>query len=128
MNNLLSRLPLLLVLPFAAASSGCIANYSHTDISSVSSNDLPSQVTAFRIAVTQGSIVTAHIAPFNNDEKPMVGDVQSSDPTMLTVVHAYGDKNYAFLGLKPGKTQVMFLADGVVVATIQSEVTAQAPQ
>lgn len=128
MKKLLSRIaPLSLVLGLAAL-SGCRANYSHTDISRVSSNDLPSTVTALHIAVTQGSIVTAHIAPFNNDEKPMVGDVQSSDPSTLQVLRAFDDKNYAFLGVKTGKTTVMFLADGIVVATIQADVTAQAAQ
>jgi hypothetical protein len=127
MNKLLLRS--LFLLPLAAAAlTGCRSSYSHTDISSVSSNDLPSQVTAFHIAVTQGSVVTAHIAPFNSDEKPMIGDVQSSDPSTLEVLHAYGDKNYAFMGVKPGNASVMFLSDGVVVATIQSEVTTQAPQ
>ena len=114
-------------LALLGALTGCTSNYSHTDISTVSTNDLPSQVTAFHISVTQGSIVTAHIAPFNSDEKPMVGDVQSSDPSTIEVLRAYGDKNYAFLGKKAGKTTVMFLSDGITVATIQAEVTAQAP-
>ena len=128
MKNLLFGLHALLLPLALATTSGCRSSYSHTDISTVSSNDLPSQVTALHIQVTQGSIVTAHIAPFNSDEKPMIGDVQSNDPTTLTVLHAYGDKNYAFLGLKPGRTTVEFLSDGVVVATIQSEVTAQVVQ
>lgn len=119
-------------LPLAAlalaALSGCTSSYSHTDISTVSSNDLPAQVSALRVAVTQGSIVTAHVAPWNSDEKPMVGDVQSTDAATLQVLHAYGDKNYAFLGVKAGKTTVTFLADGIVVATIQAEVTPQAVQ
>jgi hypothetical protein len=130
-SSILSRISRLslasLLAPLAVAgAAGCTSSYSHTDISTVSTSDLPSQVTAFHVQVTQGAIVTAHIAPFNSDEKPMVGDVQSNDPSTLTVLHAYGDKNYAFLGVKPGKTTVEFLSDGVVVATIQSEVTAQA--
>ncbi len=124
MKNILSLAGLFL----AASLSACTASYSHTDISTVSSNDLPSTVTALHIAVTQGSIVTAHIAPFNSDQKPMVGDVQSGDPNTLVALRAYGDKNYAFLGQKVGKTTVMFLADGITVATIEAEVTAQAVQ
>jgi hypothetical protein len=113
------------VAMLAGALSGCTAGYRHTDISQVSSNELPSTVSAVHIQVTEGSIVTAHIAPFNSDDKPMVGDVQSTDRSMLDVLKAYGDKNYAFLGVKPGKTTVLFLADGETVATIEAEVTPQ---
>lgn len=107
------------------ALSGCTAGYRHTDISQVSTNDLPSAVNQVHIQVTEGSIVTAHIAPFNSDDKPMVGDVQSNDSSTLGVLKAYGDKNYAFLGVKPGKTTVLFLADGETVATIEADVTPQ---
>jgi hypothetical protein len=107
--------------------AGCTASYSHTDISTVSPSDPPltSQVTAFSVQVSEGGVVTAHIAPFNSDEKPMVGDVQSDNPSVLKVFRAYGDKNYAFVGLKQGQAHVLFLADGVTVATINAEVSAQ---
>jgi hypothetical protein len=91
-------------------------------------NELSAEVSPRRIQVTHGGVVTAHIAPFNSDNKPMVGDVASDDRTILDVQRAYGDKNYAFLGVKPGKTIVELKADGVTVARIESEVTSQPPQ
>ncbi len=122
---MMKRALLLASFLSSVALGGCAPSYSHTDISQVSTNELPGTVTVPRIQVTQGGIVTAHIAPFNSDEKPMVGDVVSQDRSILEVQRAYGDKNYAFLGIKPGTTHVEFRADGVTVAIIQAEVTAQ---
>ena len=108
--------------------TGCAAGYSRTEISSVSSNELSAEVTPTHITVTHGGVVTAHIAPFNSDSNPMVGDVASDDRTILDVQRAYGDKNYAFLGVKPGKTIIEFKADGVTVARVESDVVEQTPQ
>jgi hypothetical protein len=122
--------PLRCLFALAAASlaTGCAATYSHTDISQVSSNELQSQVNATHIQVTHGGIVTAHIAPFNSDGNPMVGDVASEDTSVIQVYRATGDNNYALLGVKPGRTHLEFKADGVTVVTIDTEVTEQAVQ
>ena len=113
----------------ALALAGCGATYNHTDVSSVSqAPELPSTVTAKHIQITAGGVVTAHIAPFNSDSNPMVGDVVSEDNSVLEVTRAFGDKNYALLGKHAGKTLVELKADGAIVATIEAEVTEQAPQ
>jgi hypothetical protein len=109
----------------ALAAAGCTAGYSHTDITQSGASELPASVSVTGVKVTHGDVMTAHIAPFNSDEKPMVGDVASDDQTIMNVVRAYGDKNYAFLGVKPGKTVVELKADGVTVARIDAEVLPQ---
>jgi hypothetical protein len=110
---------------FAASVGGCTAGYSHTDISQTGTSELPASVSQIGVKVTHGDVLTAHVAPFNSDEKPMVGDVVSDDQTILNVVRAYGDKNYAFLGVKPGRTVVELKADGLTVARLEAEVLAQ---
>lgn len=123
------KVSLLFVAVGLLAVNGCVATYGRTDISMVSgSAELPSTVTGRHISLSVGGVVTAHIGPFNSDDKPMVGDVASEDNNVLEVSRAYGDKNYAFLGKHPGKTTVELKADGVVVALIDAEVLDQIPQ
>lgn len=123
------RLPLLVVALCVLGTNGCVATYARTEIGAVSgSNELPSTVTGRHISLTVGAVVTAHIGPFNTDGNPMVGDVASEDNSVLEVSRAYGEKNYAFLGRRAGKTHVELKADGVVVALIDAEVLEQVPQ
>ena len=108
------------------ASAACTATYSRTDVSAVSPGDqLMGSITQDHATVPVAGVVVAHIAPFNSDNNPMVGDVVSADPTTLLVLHSLGDKNYALLGVNSNQTTLQLLADGVVVAEIPADVTEQ---
>ncbi len=123
------KLPIYLCALGAIAACGCTSSYSRTDITSVSqSNELTSSVTGRHILLTVAGVVTAHIGPFNSDNNPMVGDVASEDNSILEVSRTYGDKNYAFLGRRAGKTAIELKADGIVVARIEAEVVEQPGQ
>jgi hypothetical protein len=110
------------------ALSGCKASYDHTNISQVGSNELPASVTAQKITLAIGGVVTAHIAPFNSDNNALIGDVQSDDPSIVEVERTTGHDNYALLGIKTGTSSIHILAGGVSEATLQVEVTVQPPQ
>lgn len=111
------------------AIGGCVATYDRTDLTSVSQNpELPSTITGRHIQLAVGGVVTAHVAPFNTDDNPMVGDVVSEDTSVLEVSRSFGDRNYAFLGRHAGKTVVELKADGVIVGSIEAEVTEQPPR
>lgn len=104
---------------------GCTASYDRTDIDQVSTDELSSGVSSAKIYVTEGSLVSAHIAPFNSDGHPMVGSVVSDDPAIIEVRVTPKDKVYAFLGVRVGKTRVRFEADGITVQTVEAEVLPQ---
>jgi hypothetical protein len=105
--------------------SGCTASYGHTDIDQVASGETGGVVSSRLISIPVGTVVTAHIAPFNPDGHPMEGAVEVDDPTMLEVDPTSKDKKYAFLGTKLGTTNVSLTADGLVVAVIRAEVVPQ---
>ena len=107
------------------ALSGCVASYARTDIDSVSFSEVAVSINARGISMPVGVLAKAHIAPLNSDDNPMVGDVRSDDTTIMEVVRAPGEKNYAFLALRPGKTKVILLADGEQVGALEAVVTEQ---
>ena len=104
---------------------GCTASYSHTEMKTISSGDLPATVTRQRIQISVGAIAHAEIQPFNTDDNPMIGDVQSSDPNVIEVIAGAKNDTYAFLGHKVGKATVSLYAGGVLVGDIPAEVVDQ---
>ncbi|MEO6574744.1 MAG: hypothetical protein ABIP89_12945 [Polyangiaceae bacterium] len=112
-------------LALLAFASGCTASYGHTDIDKVASGETGGSVTSRAISVPLGTVVTAHIAPFNTDGHPMEGSVEADDVTILQVDPTTIDKTYAFQGTKLGQTDVSLIADGIVVAIIHAEVVPQ---
>jgi hypothetical protein len=109
-----------------AATACAPATYSRTDVSPVSTGDqLPGSISLDHATVPVAGVVVAHIAPFNSDDNPMVGNVVSDDPSTMQVLPAIGDKNYALLGVNTGSTTLRLLADGVVVASVPADVTPQ---
>jgi hypothetical protein len=111
-------------LAFAVASTGCAASYDRTDITDVSQSDMPGTVSLNTVRVTEGSLLTAHVIPYNSDGNPLNGEVRSQNPKVLDCTRAIGNK-WAFLGVSKGTTTVELVADGEVVGRITAEVTAQ---
>ena len=112
----------LILLAFA---SGCTASYGHTDIDKVASGETGGTVSSHMITIPLGTVVTAHVAPFNTDGNPMEGSVDVDDGSIIQVDPTADDKHYAFQGIKLGKTSVSLTADGLVIAVIQAEVVPQ---
>ena len=81
------------------------------------------EASVLRVRVPHGAVVKAHILAFNTDSKRMEGDVVSGDPTVVEVNRVItGPDDYAFLGLRTGKTVLRLVADGQVAREVECEV------
>jgi hypothetical protein len=108
--------------------AACGPDYDHTEISAVKSPALGGGLTMQKLDVHEGLIVKAHIVVWNDDKEPMPLDVRAVDPTIVEVAGVVSDRDYAFVGLKAGHTQVEFRADGDVVLTVDADVLPQPDQ
>lgn len=111
----------------ALALVACGTEYERTEISGVKKTDLGGDLTVQRLAVPEGLIVKAHIVVWNDDNVQMPLAVRSVDPSVVEVAGVVNDRDYAFIGLKAGRTQIQFVAEDSVVLTVEAEVTAQPP-
>ena len=103
----------------------CGPDYDHTDISAVRKTKLGGDINIQRLEVPEGLVLKAHIAVWNDDEETMPLVVRSKDPSIVEVAGVVSDRDYAFLGLQRGRTEIEFVADGTVVLTIEANVVAQ---
>jgi hypothetical protein len=103
----------------------CGPDYEKTVITQSTQTPLGGEVKPNLVSVPEGMIVTAYVAPFDDDDEHMQAHVISRDDTVLEVIAVVNDRNYAFIGKKPGKTLVEFQADGETVFVVEAEVTAQ---
>lgn len=114
----------LLGLVSMLAVTGCGPSYDHTDFTARASK-LGGTVDRTQIVVPEGMIVTAHIVPYNTDNKVLTATFQSKDTSTLVVQNVISDHDFAFVGLKQGITDVELRADGDLVLTITANVTPQ---
>lgn len=112
-----------IVLPVVA----CAPDYQRIDITGEKKSPLGGEVKPNHVSVPEGMIVKAHVVPYNDDGEPMQQHVFPRDPDVLEVIAVVNDRDYAFIGKKPGRTQVEFQADGETVLIVEAEVTAQPP-
>ena len=121
--------PLVTAAAAALALAGCAPEYDHTDIVSVKAPPKPldGRVNYARIHVSVGAIVTARIVSYDDDRKEMAADLRVKDPTIVEVTGVVTPGDYAFLGLRPGETDVEILADGKLVLILTAVVTEQPP-
>lgn len=110
----------------ALAAAGCQSSYQREEITNVSQSEVTptSSVSLQHIQVTLGDIVTANVIPYNDDNHPMIGVVQSDNPNVILVEGAEGNK-WAFSGANIGSTTIHFIADGQTVATVIAKVCDQ---
>lgn len=117
-----------LILPLIALSAlaGCEASYQREDITNASPSDFNPEavVTLQRIAIPVGSITTANVIPYNSDNNPMIGTIETDNPNVIVVERAHGNK-WAFSGVNIGTATVTFKADGQPVATVKAIVCDQ---
>lgn len=106
--------------------SACGPEYDRTEISAVKGDGtLGGTISTRRLDVPEGLVITAHVVVMNDDDEPMPLEIRSKDPSIVEVRPVVNPRNYAFLGLKQGTTEVQFVADGSVVLTIPATVIQQ---
>ena len=103
----------------------CGPDYERTDITAVKPSPLGGDVKPNFVSVPEGMIVKAKVVPVDDDRELMQAHVFSHDESVLEVIAVVNDRDYAFIGKKPGKTEVEFQADGETVFRVVAEVTAQ---
>ncbi|AKU97969.1 hypothetical protein AKJ09_04633 [Labilithrix luteola] len=115
----------LVVFAFALALGACGPSYDHTEITGVVASPLGGTVTFQRVEIPEGMIVKAHIVSLNDDDDLMGGTVRSHDESIVGVSSLVSDRDFAFEGRKPGRTDVEILADGKLVLVLEAIVSAQ---
>ena len=105
--------------------AGCGPDYERTDVRAVVPSKLGGTVSTRRVEVPSGMIVKARLQAFNDDNERMRTDVEADDPNVLEVAPVINDSDWAFLGLREGRTQVRVYADDQLVEIIDAVVTPQ---
>lgn len=126
MNGRHRTLLTLAALAFASLGVACGPDYERLEIEGiVQPSGLTGEVSRARIVVPHGMVMKAHIVAFNDDDDRMALRLRPVDTSILSVETVIADANFAFLGLRPGTTDVEVLADGERVLTIQAVVPEQ---
>lgn len=109
--------------------AGCGPSYDRLDITSKVLSPLGGEIDVQHIQVPEGMIVKAHIVPYNSDDDAMGVQLHSVDPSIMDVINVAHDHDFAFLGNRPGQTQIEVTAEGETVLIVDALVTPQpAPQ
>lgn len=103
----------------------CGPDYEKTEVTAVKPSPLGGTASNRLVSVPEGMIVKAHVVSFNDDNEIMNAHVLSHDDSIVEVVAVVNDRDYAFIGKRPGRTEVEFQADGEIVFSVVAEVTAQ---
>lgn len=110
----------------ALAATGCGGpSYERTDISDVSTGDLPSSISLQSISMPVGAATKAIIRPYNDDGEIMSGSVTSENPQLLEIAPGILEHEYIFMARTVGSTTVRFAAGSSIVAIASVQVTAQ---
>ncbi|HVJ94860.1 MAG TPA: hypothetical protein VM580_33990 [Labilithrix sp.] len=105
--------------------AACGPEYDRTEITAVTPSALGGSMNAHSLEVPEGLILKAHIVVWNDDNVQMPLFVRSRDPAIVEVAGVVNERDYAFIGVRQGTTQIDFVADGSVVLSIPATVTAQ---
>ncbi len=124
LSNLARRAVVLAALALGAMACG--PEYDRTEISAVKGHrTLDGAINTQRLDVPEGLVITAHVVVWNDDNEQMSLGIRSKDPSIIEVAGVVNERNYAFLGLKEGTTEIEFIADGDLVLTIPATVKKQ---
>lgn len=109
----------------AFAATACGPEFDRTEINAVVSSGLGGSINKSRVTVTEGMALKAHIVPVDDDDEPMPMQIRSRDPDIMDVTRVVSDRDYAFLGLRQGRTEIEIRADGEIVLILEAVVTPQ---
>ena len=114
----------LACLAFGVAACG--PEYDRTEITGVKGQaTLGGNISTQKLEVPEGLVITAHIVVWNDDNEQMSLSVRSSDPSVVEIAGVVNERNYAFIGLKPGTAVIEVVADGDRVLSIPATVSPQ---
>ncbi|MBS2014021.1 MAG: hypothetical protein JST00_14115 [Deltaproteobacteria bacterium] len=101
----------------------------HDDFNRVDITRQPSKIggdlTKSRLEVPVGMIVKAHLAPLDDDFDVMDANVTVADGSILEAAPVVSEADFAFIGLRPGATEITLRANGRTVLIIPAVVTEQ---
>lgn len=118
---------LVMTAAVALTVGGCKAEYDRTEITNVKSRLAGGSMNEARIEVPVGGIVTSHIVSYDDSHHTMSVELHSKDEGIVQVANVVSEHDYAFVGMKPGDTEVELRADGHLVLILRARVTAQPP-
>ena len=118
------RIALGLVTLAAVVVSACNADYDRLELTKQPSK-IGGDITRSRLVVPVGMIVKAHLAPIDDDQEVMNATVTVLDDSILDAASVVSEADFAFIGLKPGETEIILKADGKTVLIIPTTVTEQ---
>ena len=124
LSNLARRAVVLAALALGALACG--PEYDRTEISAVKGHTtLGGAINTQRLDIPEGLVITAHMVVWNDDNEQMSLGVRSKNPSIIEVAGVVNERNYAFVGLKEGTTEIELIADGDLVLTIPATVKKQ---
>ena len=118
-------LSLLMPAAIALTAAGCKTEYDRTEISNVKSGLPGGNMNYARIDVPVGGIVTSHIVSYDDSHDTMAVELHSKDEGIVQVANVVSEHDYAFVGMKPGETEVEMRANGHLVLILRARVTPQ---
>lgn len=109
--------------------TACGAEYERTEITPTqASHPLGGTVSAQRIDVPEGLVLTARVVIYDDDGEIMPFTIRSKEPAILKVDPVVNVHNYSFIGVAQGQTEIEFVADDSVVLTVTATVMKQPEQ
>jgi len=116
---------LALAVALGASTMACGPDFERTQISGVLPSKVGGRFDVTRLEVPAGTILKASVIPLDDRGKRMPGALYSRDPSVLEIANVVSEYDYAFIGLRPGVTQIELRADGDLVLVVDAVVTAQ---
>jgi len=121
------KTPLLAALALAAlGTAACGPDYQRTDIPTTGLiAPQGGNISYQSVVVPEGTVLKAHIVSFDTDGKTMNNQVRSNDSGIMDAVSVISDHDYAFLGIRQGKTTIEIKAADDTVLVLEAVVTPQ---
>lgn len=114
----------LVCLTLSLGLAACEGDFNRVEIKKQPSK-IGGDITRSRLEVPVGMIVKAHLAPLDDDFDVMDATVTVDDDSVLEAAPVVSEADFAFIGLKPGATEIVLRANGRTVLIIPAVVTEQ---
>jgi hypothetical protein len=108
----------------AVALAACGPDFDRVEIAKQPSK-IGGDISTTTLQIPVGMIVKAHLAPIDDSGDTMTASVRSADNTIVEAANVVTDADFAFIGLRPGRTEIELKADNKIVLIIPAVVTEQ---